>query len=558
MKHFAKMFDPLGVSETMMEISQAWLKDPEKMMKTTVELSNSANTTAYNMWERWWSSEANADSKNEKDRRFKDSSWSENPYFADAKEFYLWWDKWSKQILAETPDISDKTRRKGHFWTEQFLNAMAPTNFLATNPEALKRCFESGGKSLVQGYFNWLEDLQRGDGMIKMVDDRPFEVGKNLATSEGQVVFRNDLMELVQYQPTTETVHSTPLLIVPPWINKYYILDLDKKKSMVGHLVAQGFTVFMISWKNPTESMRDISFSDYMERGAYQAVQVIQSICGEAPIHAIGYCLGGTLLSTMMAWLNRKATKKEPVPIAHWTTMASMSDFSDPGVIKVFLDEQGFQMLEELLEKDGFLDSKYMGASFRLLHSKDLLWSYFANNYLKGETPPASDFLYWNCDGTRMPQTMHSFYLKEFYQNNCLTQADAITLAGQPIDLECVTQPLFCVAAQQDHIAPWKTVFNTTGLVKGDVQFALSSSGHIGGIVNPPVVPSKRKYWTSLVKDQNDPEAWQANCEEKSGSWWEPWLEWLRPQCGNQQPPPSIGNKTYPVLTEAPGTYVFE
>ena len=441
------------------------------------------------------------------------------------------------------------------FWARQWLNAVAPTNFLLTNPVALRKFWESGGQSLAAGFKLWLDDLRTGD--VQMVDRSRFRVGGNLATTPGSVVYRNELMELIQYVPMTGEVHAVPLVIVPPWINKYYILDLNEKKSLLRYLASQGYTVFVISWKNPTAAQADTTFDDYLMKGTRRAIEVASSICRAPQVHAAGYCIGGTALAALMAWFNREHREASAVPVAHWTLLGTLTDFSRPGGIEVFVDEETINTLDAIMAQQGFLDGREMGRTFRLLRSNSLIWHYFVHNYLYGETPPPFDVLYWNTDATRVPRAMHSFYLREFYLRNKLVAKDELVLAGHALDLGRIRQPLYAVGCEEDHIAPWKATFAIAGRIAAPVRYTLSSSGHILGIVNPPLKPARRSYWSGEA-GTDSPDEWLKRQRKIDGSWWESWDAWLGERCGAKVPARAPGSAQYPVLDAAPGTYVHD
>jgi len=355
-----------------------------------------------------------------------------------------------------------------------------------------------------------------------------------------------------------EQVHAIPVVVVPPWINKFYILDLDAKKSMVRYLVEKGFTVFIASWRNPPADLADVRFEDYMSDGVDPIVDVARAITGSPRVHAVGYCLGGTMLSIYMAWLDRRFPNPDDMPISSWTLLASLQDFAHPGEIEVFLDEGSVAELTHLMERRGYLEGREMETAFRMLRANSLIWHYVVHKYLYGENPPPLDVLYWNTDTTRMPATMHSFYLHELYINNRLVQPDSLVMAGEPIDLGRIVQPLYAVSAEDDHIAPWRSTFRVANFVGGPVRYVLSTSGHILGIVNPPVHPPKRAYWAGPAQRGDDPGSWKVAGIETQGSWWPDWIEWLAPKCGPMVAPPSLGSEQWPVLGQAPGKYVFE
>jgi polyhydroxyalkanoate synthase len=552
-----KTVDPFGIASSLLQVQEAWLRQPKALTSELGKLGRELWYLQRQSFQRMLGvTSEDAFPAAERDERFQAEIWTENPYLDTIKEYYLLYTRWLEDAVFTTPDLTDKERKRAAFWLRQGLNALAPTNYFWTNPYAVQRYVESGGHRLLGCLKNVLKDLEVSN--IRMVDDEAFEVGQNMATTPGQVVFRNELLELIQYAPDSEQVRAMPILIVAPWINKYYILDLNEKKSLVRHLLKQGFTVFVTSWKNPTMEMRTTTFDDYMLKGLLPAVEAVRSICAVPQIHAVGYCIGGTLLASLLAWLTVDKSYKDNQPIAHWTLFASLVDFENAGDVEVFIDEDSIASIEKMIAQRGYLDGAELAMAFRMLRSNSLIWHYYAHHYLYGEKPPQFDVLYWNMDATRLPEAMHSFYLREFYIHNKLVQADAVTLGGQAIDLSRITQPLYAVGAEQDHITPWKGTFKTCSVVKGPVRYVLATSGHIVGIINPPVHPPKRRYWVGEASGQTDAKAWQERVQKQPGSWWEDWWQWLGEQCGPLQAPPTLGNETYPALIPAPGTYVLE
>jgi polyhydroxyalkanoate synthase len=491
---------------------------------------------------------------NPDDARFSDPVWTESASYDIAKEWYLLATHHTQEMLYQTPGMSNKDRRRAAFWWREWLNAMSPTNFLLTNPVALRKAVESNGESLQRGMQNFLADLRAGN--IRMTNPDDFKVGGNLATTPGKVLFRNALLEVIRYTPNQEKVYRTPVVIVTPWINKFYVLDLNPKKSLVKYLVDQGFDVYITSWKNPGEDMRGITFDDYLTEGIAKIVEVAQAISGSKQVHAVGYCIGGAALATYLAWANRHYPAKN-VPIATATLLTTMVDYHKPGDIEVFLDESSCRWLSRSMETKGFLDGKEMATAFRLLRSNSLIWHYVVHGYLYGETPPPFDVLFWNMDTTRMPAAMHAWYLREFYLKNNLVKKDALTIAGEKIDLELVTQPIYAVSAEDDHIAPWQQAYLVNTHVSGPKRYVLSSSGHILGIVNPPVSPPKREYWVGAAERYDTPESWRDKAEHRAGSWWEDWMDWLKPQSGKLVAASPI-TKAFSPLADAPGSYVLE
>lgn len=552
-----QMVDPFGMLEACWGVQKAWMTHPQALAEQLKELHAGIAMLQGQVLRRM----AGLDGEDvippvPYDERFQEPVWQDNPFFDNLKEVYLLYTRWLEDAIYASPGVSRHEREKAGFLTRQVLNALAPSNFFWTNPAAMLRFLQTGGMSLVDGAANYLKDLRRGT--IRMADDTEFEVGRNLATTPGAVVYRNELFELIQYAPATETVHEVPIVLVSPWINKYYVLDLDEKKSLIRYLVAQGFTVFVTSWKNPTREMRDTTLDDYMLKGVLQAVDVARSIANSRSVHLTGYCIGGTIVAALMAWLNNGGEEDGDQPVAAWSLFTTLVDFEHPGEIDVFIDERTIEYLESRMANQGYLDGQDMAGSFRALRSNPLVWHYFINNYLLGEDPPKFDVLFWNMDTTRMPEAMHSFYLREFYLHNRLIERDGVQLGGRGIDLRRIRQPLYAVGAEQDHIAPWQETFKIGALVSGPVRYVLATSGHIFGVINPPVQPPKRRYWAADLESSIDALAWRDATPKVPGSWWEDWIAWLRPKCGTMVAPPQPGSEAYPVLDDAPGTYVLE
>jgi polyhydroxyalkanoate synthase subunit PhaC len=485
------------------------------------------------------------------DKRFADPAWEGNAALYLLRQQQLLLERYTAELVAAA-SMEEPTRRKAAFVVRQLVDAVAPTNFLPTNPTALKRAYDTGGLSLARGARNFVSDLVTNGGMPRQVVPGQFKVGKDLAATPGKVVFRNRLMELIQYAPQTETVHEVPLLLSPPWINKYYMMDLAPKRSLAEWAVQHGQTVFTISYRNPDETMRDVRLDDYLIEGPQVALDVIEDITGSPEANLLGLCLGGTLTMATLAYLN--ATGDRRVRTA--TLLNTLVDFSEPGQLGVFTDESTVARLEKQMAKTGFLKSENMRTTFDLLRSNDLIWGFAINNWLMGEQPAAFDLLAWNADSTRMPADMHAFYLRSCYLENQLARG-VMELAGQRLDLTTLTQDLYFVSAEQDHIAPWRSVYAGARLSKGDVRFVLSNSGHIAGVVNPPNLKS-RFYASPDGELPADAETWRQQAREHRSSWWEDWTPWLAGRSGGQRRPPEFGSEKYPVLTDAPGTYVFD
>lgn len=548
--------DPLGMFMPLANAQWAWLTHPQELAEAAAGFSARMLDLQWYSWQRAMGLPCrDVEEPNPDDTRFADPVWKESATWDLTKEWYLTFTHQIQDMLYQTPGLSSRDRRRAAFWWRNWLNAMAPTNFLLTNPVAMRKAVESNGESLIRGMRNFLADLQAGD--IRMTRTEDFRVGVNLAATPGKVVLRNRLLEVIHYAPTADQVHRVPLLIVAPWINKFYVLDLVPRKSLIRFLLDQGFDVYITSWKNPDAAMADVGFDDYVIEGVDAAIAAARSISGSPQVHAVGYCIGGTALATYLAWANRKQAA-EAMPVASATLLTTLVDFHKPGDIEVFLDEGSYRYLVRKMQDKGFLDGKEMAAAFRLLRSNSLIWNYVVHGYLYGETPPPFDVLFWNMDTTRMPARMHAWYLRNLYLDNLLIRKDALEVAGQPIDLTRIVQPLYVVAAADDHIAPWRQAFRINNYASGPKRFVLSSSGHILGIVNPVVHPPKREYWVADAERHDNPDVWRERAEHRLGSWWEDWVAWLKPRSGELGKPGAIANKAYPALADAPGAYVHE
>jgi len=547
------MADPLNIGSAFLEMTTRLMTDPARLLSSQMSLWQAHMDLWQSAARRMMGdSSARAAEPHADDRRFKDAAWEENQLFDFIKQSYLLSARWLTQTVREVDGLDDKTAKKIDFYTRQFVDAMAPTNFLLTNPEVLRATAESGGENLVKGLQNLLGDLERGKGKlhIKMTDTEAFRVGENIAVTPGAVVYRNDLIELLQYNPTTEKVYKRPLLIIPPWINKFYILDLREKNSFIKWAVAEGFTVFVVSWVNPDETLTKKSFEDYMLEGPLDALAAIEKATGEPDANVIGYCLGGTLLSCTLAYM---AVKKD-ARVTSATFFTSLVDFKEPGELGVFIDEEQLAALEERMSEKGYLEGSAMATTFNMLRANDLIWSFVVNNYLLGKDPFPFDLLYWNSDSTRMPAAMHSFYLRKMYQENRLMEPGGITLKGVPIDLRKVKTPAYIISAREDHIAPWPATYSATQLFQGPVRFVLGGSGHIAGIVNPPAA-NKYSHWTA-EKCPPTSDAWLAGAKENPGSWWPDWSKWVARHSGPKIPARQPGAGKLKPLAPAPGTYV--
>ncbi len=483
------------------------------------------------------------------DRRFRDPAWTDNDVFHFIKQCYLLSAEHILATVREVEGLDERTARKVQFFTRQFVNALSPENFIATNPQVLRETLDSGGENLVRGLENLLRDMENSKDRfrIAMTDENAFRLGDNIAATPGNVVFRNELLELIQYAPTTEQVFEIPLLIVTPWINKYYVLDLKPENSLIKWAVDQGHTVFVTSWVNPDARLAGKTFDDYAREGLLDGLDAIGRATGETRCNAMGYCLGGTLLAATLGYM--AATGDERIHSA--TFLTTLVDFADPGDLGVFIDERQLAKLEKRMTARGYLDGADMAATFNMLRENDLIWSFVINNYLLGKSPFPFDLLYWNADSTRMPAAMHGFYLREMYLENKLSRPGGLELLGVPVDLTAIRVPTYVLATEDDHIAPWRSTYKAAGLYDGEVSFVLAASGHIAGVVNPPA-KGKYGYWEGGEIDDG-PEAWLDGASHHDGSWWPHWADWIGKRAGAKTQPPRILGSS---LCDAPGTYV--
>jgi len=486
-----------------------------------------------------------------KDTRFADPEWSSNQFFDFVKQAYLLTTDWADRLVKDARGLDPHTRQKAEFYVRQIANAISPSNFVLTNPELIRETFASNAENLVRGMQMLAEDIGAGRGHLKIrqSDSSMFEVGRNLATTPGKVIYQNDLMQLIQYSPATEMVLRRPVLIVPPWINKYYILDLRPEKSFIKWCVDQGLTVFVISWVNPDARLAKKSFEEYMRQGPFEALDVISKVTGVDDVHAIGYCVGGTLLAVALAYLAAKDEDR----ILSATFFAAQVDFTYAGDLLVFVDEEQVCALERQMEERGFLEGEKMATAFNLLRSNDLIWPYVINNYLKGKAPFPFDLLYWNSDATRMPAANHSFYLRNCYLENKLTKGE-MAVGGRTLELHKVKIPIYNLATREDHIAPAKSVFLGSKFFGGPLRYVLAGSGHIAGVINPPTA-QKYGYWTG-GPPEGTLDQWIQKAEQRSGSWWPDWLKWIKDQDPTEVPARVPGVGKVSAIDDAPGTYV--
>jgi len=553
---FFQGFATQQTQEMLKGFMQAWnalttpaLQNPQKW----VEIMTQYQQEQMNLWQKMLGTKPGETSEpvitpNSTDRRFADPEWQNNPIFDYLKQSYLLASNMLMD-MATSAHLDEPNQKKLNFYTKYFIDAMSPANFAATNPEVMRLATETKGQSLIDGLKNLLTDMEKG--RISLSDESAFEVGQNLAITPGAVVYENRLIQLLQYTPTTETVSERPLLIVPPYINKYYILDLQPKNSFVKYAVDQGNTVFIISWVNPDQDLATIGWDDYLTEGVFKALEVIQDITGTDQINTSSWCIGGTLLATALAILAEKPDN----PVASATYFTSMLDFSEPGDLGVFLDEVQQAQRESILDQKGILSGKDLATAFSMIRANDLIWSYVVNNYLKGQAPTPFDILYWNSDSTNLPVNMYKYYIRNMYLENNLIKPNALTICGVPIDLSQIKTPSYFLSTIDDHIAPWQTTFSGAQLMAGPVEFILGASGHIAGVINPPA-KKKRSYWSKGEMNQGSAH-WLETAQSHPGSWWPHWDEWLKKQSNNQMPAPTtLGNADYPVIEPAPGRYV--
>lgn len=545
--------DPLNIGSAFAELTTQMMQNPAKLVEAQMELWQQYYTLWHNTTLRMLGEDSEPVVTPQKgDRRFRDEAWENNELFDFIKQSYLLSSQWMQNLVHEVDGLDEKTAQKVEFYTRQFVDAISPTNFLMTNPEVLRTTIETGGENLLKGLQNLLSDLERGKGklQIRMTDLDAFKIGENVATTEGSVIGRTPLMELLQYKPSTDQVAKRPLMIVPPWINKYYILDLRPENSFIKWAVDQGHTVFVLSWVNPDSKLAEKSFEDYAKEGILAALDMIEQATGENEINAIGYCLGGTLLSSTLAYMAKVGDDR----IKSATFFTTLTDFEKPGELSVFVDDEQIESLERNMSKEGYLDGRDMSMSFNMLRANDLIWSFVVSNYMLGKDPFPFDLLYWNSDSTRMPKAMHSFYLRNMYNKNLLREPGGISILGEPIDLRDIKIPVYFLSTREDHIAPWQATYAGTQLMSGQVKFVLSASGHIAGVVNPPAA-KKYCYWTYNRTPAN-PDDWMAKATQHEGSWWTDWQNWISRRSGGKVPARKEGDGKLKVLGPAPGEYV--
>ncbi len=540
--------------KTLGRVAEQWVSDPRKIIEAQAALTGDFLTLWSTMLKRAGGEEAKPVIEPDKrDGRFADPDWSAHPMFDFVKQAYLIGTRWAESMVDRADDLDPHTREKARFYVKQIASALSPSNFVATNPELLRETLQQNGENLVRGMKMLAEDIEAGRGELKIRQSDPgaFKIGVNIAATPGKVVYRNDIMELIQYAPATETVLKRPLLIVPPWINKFYILDLNAEKSFIRWAVAQGLTVFCISWVNPDERHATKDFESYMREGVFAALDAIEQATGEKKVSAIGYCVGGTLLGVTLAYMAAVGDKR----IDAATFFTTQVDFSQAGELSVFVDEEQIRAVEEQMTKSGYLDGARMAGAFNMLRPNDLIWSYAVNNYLKGKAPTPFDLLYWNSDSTRMPAANHSFYLRNCYLENKLSKGEMV-IGGQRLDLGAVTIPIYNLATREDHIAPARSVFTGSQCFGGPVDYIVAGSGHIAGVVNPPG-KVKYQYWTG-GPPRGSYDDWIGAAQEHPGSWWPHWFSWIETQAPRRVKARVPGAGKLPALADAPGTYVLK
>ncbi len=542
--------DPFNIRKVWLEFLENTITHPEKAL----EMQARYWSDWMHIWQetaKQWSGESskNIIEPDKGDRRFRAEEWQENAIFNFIKQSYLLTCAYMDKAIRDNEELNAQKKHKLAFATKFFADALSPTNFVMTNPEVIKETLATGGENLVRGLENLIEDIERGEGELKIstTDYKAFEVGKNLAITPGRVVYQNDLMQLIQYAPTTDKAFKTPLLIIPPWINKYYILDMRPDNSFIKWAVDEGHTVFVVSWVNPDKKLAQKRFEDYMSEGIITSLDQIEKITGEKSSNVIGYCLGGTLLSITLSYLH---SKKQESRIKSATFLTTLIDFENSGDLKLFVDDEQLEMMDRDMAEKGVFEARQLQKTFSMLRANDLIWSFVVNNYLMGKEPFPFDLLYWNDDSTNMPAAMHSMYLRKMYRDNLLKKPGGITMNNTPIDVSTIKTPAYFLSTREDHIAPWRATYDGAKLLGGDVTFTLAASGHIAGVVNPP---EKKKYcYWEAPKSDKGADAWLEKAKEHEGSWWPHWQKWIKSYAGEQIPARKPGKGLEP----APGSYV--
>jgi len=540
--------------KTVTHVAEYWMADPQRTLEAQSRLMAGYLSVWANTMKRLAGEEVDPVTRPDpKDARFKDAGWQQSPIFDALKQTYLVTTRWAEDMVQEAEGLDPHVKHKAEFLVRQVSNAISPSNFVLTNPELIRETLSSSGENLVKGMKNLTDDLIEGGGTlrIRQTDMKAFEVGRNLATTPGKVIFENELMQLIQYEPTTPSVKKTPVLLVPPWINKFYILDLTPEKSLIKWLVDQGITVFTISWVNPDARLAAKGFDDYMREGIMTALDTVAVASGQRRVHAVGYCVGGTLLATTLAYMAQTGDDR----IASATFLTTQIDFTHAGDLKVFVDEEQLASIERKMKTMGYLEGSKMASAFNLLRSNDLIWPYVVNNYMKGKAPFPFDLLFWNADSTRMPAANHSYYLRNCYLTNSIARGLA-ELSGVRIDVSKINIPVYSLATKEDHIAPANSVYIGANLLSGPVRYVLAGSGHIAGVVNPPA-KGKYQYWADGPTGPSY-DLWAQGAQEHKGSWWPDWLTWFSSWHPDEVPARVVGGGRLTPIEDAPGRYVKE
>jgi polyhydroxyalkanoate synthase len=550
-----EQLDPLGINSAALKVWGSLLQHPDSIFAAQAEFAKAWLGIATQALAPPGAEKQPPLIEPEKsDSRFKHQAWTDNATFDALKQGYLLATKTLLETIDKAPDIDDETRLRVRFFAKQFCDAMSPTNIAFLNPAVIEETFRTGGANLVRGAQNVIEDRENNAGRAALVDKSAFELGKNVAVSKGNVVFRNELIELIEYAPSTERVYERPILLIPAYINKFYILDLQPANSFVKYCVDSGLHTFIISWRNPGADLAHLNMEDYVELGALTAARVVKKIAGVNDVNIVGYCIGGTLTALTLAYLARTG---EQLAVSA-TFFATMTEFSNAGDLRAFLSEEALAMIDKKMAERGYLDGSEMADTFNLLRANDLIWNVSVNRYLLGKDAPAFDLLYWNADATRLPRTMQNYYLRNFYIENNLVKPDKLLIKGVPIDLGRIKNDTYAVATQEDHIAPWRSVYSVTQTFGGDVQFRLGASGHIAGIINPPA--KGKGSWRAAPSNPPNPDDWFAASQVTAGSWWPNWLTWIAARSGEQRGVDDRrpGGAEFPSLGSAPGSYVIE
>lgn len=551
-----KKIDPFEISDGTVDILKHWVKNPKELFNRLQKYYYGIYSLNFEFYSRLLTLDKPRKIPHNKwDKRFNEAIWHENDYWMYIMDWYLFNEKWLLDTISETPELDEKTKMRMSYWGTQLFAALSPTNFLFLNPSALRKIIETNGRSIFQSMRNFLDDL-KNKRPPRLTDTSAFTVGVNIATTEGDVVFRNHLIELIRYKPLKDKVRKVPILLVPAWINKFYIFDISPKRSLVRYLLENGFETYVISWKNATSEMQELSLEDYMYDGILTAILKTREFSGSETVHPVGYCVGGILLSTLMAYLHHPDEQENRNLIQSWTILTTMVDFSNPGPIQAYITDRSLDYLSSLMNEKGYLDGKNMLLTFRMLRSTQLFWQTIRSQYLMGEDLHPDEILYWNMDSTRIPEKTHAFYLRNYYKDNLLCKNRKLSIKGRFLNLGDIDKPVYAVAAEDDHIAPWKETFKISKYFNTEINFTLTASGHVLGIVNPPTDEEKKHFWHGKVVLRETESDWIARTQKFKGTWWRHWIEWLHKQTGEL-----INSSVTPrekSLGAAPGTYVLE